>query len=235
MRAARHSAILLTGVLCLLLTAAQRQPYVTADQFDFQSLIGSPPADNSQEHRAEVRHMLELQAARTPAEVKRCQQEMGVNVYTFASILGPWFNPHDLPQTAKLFREVSNEGTIVADSPKKHWARVRPPVANPEIHPCVHLETSGSFPSGHATRAMLWATLLADMFPEHAKEILARGRQIGDDRVLAGMHYPSDVAAGDKLGVAMAKKMLANPAFDADFEKAKQECRAEEHAAAAHR
>jgi len=39
-----------------------------------------------------------------------------------------------------------------------------------------------------------------------------------------GMHYPSDVAAGQKLGAAVAKKLLENEHFKAEFEKAKEEC-----------
>ena len=53
---------------------------------------------------------------------------------------------------------------------------------------------------------------------------MARGKLIGQDRVIGGMHYPSDVAAGQKLGAAIAKSLLANEQFKTEFEKAKQEC-----------
>ena len=38
------------------------------------------------------------------------------------------------------------------------------------------------------------------------------------------MHYPSDVAAGQKLGAEIARRLLANPDFRADLREAKQEC-----------
>jgi membrane-associated phospholipid phosphatase len=56
---------------------------------------------------------------------------------------------------------------------------------------------------------------------------MARGKQIGDDRFLAGMHYPSDVAGGQILGAEIAKMLLANPAFLAKLDQAKAECLAE--------
>jgi len=54
---------------------------------------------------------------------------------------------------------------------------------------------------------------------------MARGRQIGDDRFLAGMHYPSDVAAGQKLGAEIARRLLANPDFREQLRQAARECR----------
>ena len=83
---------------------------------------------------------------------------------------------------------------------KKKWKRLRPPLADERIHPCVPLETTFSYPSGHATIGAFWATILAEMFPADRDIILARGTQIGFDRLIAGMHWPSDVIAGAKAG-----------------------------------
>jgi acid phosphatase (class A) len=141
-------------------------------------------------------------------------------------VVGDWFNEKDLPKTAALLREVTREATKITDVPKQKVNRTRPPLANPEIHPCVPLEHTGSFPSGHATRGIVWATIVAEIFPDDHDKIMALGKQIGDDRVLAGMHYLSDVAAGQKLGAAIAQKMLADPDFQTQLNKAKLECHA---------
>lgn len=225
MRSLRRSVGFSVLFLCLALAPATTRPaWVTPDQFDFKQLLGQPPADNSAEHRAEVNRMLDLQAARTPDQVRRCLDEVDVTAFAFASVLGDWFNEKDLPLTAKVMADANLNGKLITDAAKKHFARVRPPLAEPRIHPCVPLEHTGSFPSGHAMRGMLWAVLLADMFPDHRDALLARGRQIGDDRVLAGMHYPSDVAAGQKLGTEIAMRLLKNDDFRARLERAKQEC-----------
>ena len=59
---------------------------------------------------------------------------------------------------------------------------------------------------------------------------MARGREIGSDRALAGIHYPSDVAAGQTLGAAVVAKIRDNPQFKIDLEKARAECNAAIHA-----
>jgi hypothetical protein len=203
--------------------------FVTSDQFDFKSLLGDPPPDGSAEHKAEVNKILDLQASRTPEEERRCKDEEEVTVFAFSTVLGEDFNSKNLPVTAAVMSEALADTKAITGDAKLLWRRVRPPLAEPRIHPCVKLEHTASYPSGHATRGMVWAILLAEIFPDQRSALLARGKQIGDDRVLAGMHYPSDVVAGQKLGDAIAAKLLANPQFKTELEKARAECAAMVH------
>jgi len=87
-------------------------------------------------------------------------------------------------------------------------------------------ETSYGYPSGHATRGMLQALLLAELFPQQREAILVIGRQIGWDRVLIGKHFPADVHAARVLGQALARELLASPAFQRDLAEAKAEVQA---------
>jgi hypothetical protein len=218
--------IVLLALLSLAIAQARQTAYISGSDFDFRAILGDPPTDDSDQHRQEVQHMLDIQAARTADQEKRCQAEQNVTPFVFAEVLGPWFNEKELPQTAKLFAEVTRETTEIVDVPKQKWSRVRPPVADSRIHPCVKLEKTGSYPSGHATRGVVWATLLCEIFPDEKDALMSRGRLIGEDRVIGGMHYPSDVQAGQKLGTAIAKKLLANDRFKTDFAKVKDECHA---------
>ena len=52
---------------------------------------------------------------------------------------------------------------------------------------------------------------------------LDRGRQVGYDRVLGGVHYPSDVDAGQVLGPVIAQAWLAEPAHQRRLEAARAE------------
>jgi acid phosphatase (class A) len=52
---------------------------------------------------------------------------------------------------------------------------------------------------------------------------MERGREIGWSRVIAGVHYPSDLTAGRVLGMALARALLASPKFQEEFLKAKEE------------
>ncbi|MDO5687469.1 MAG: phosphatase PAP2 family protein [Neisseria sp.] len=61
-----------------------------------------------------------------------------------------------------------------------------------------------SFPSGHTAAAFVFATLCAVFFPAFALPALIAAVLIGLSRVVLGVHYPSDIAAGAALGVACA-------------------------------
>src|SRR5205814_3757349 len=111
-------------------------PGVAPERFDFQALLGDPPADGSPEHRQEVDRMLSLQAQRTPDEVRRCKSEETVSVFAFSTVLGPTFNAKDLPFTARLMRDVYDEAKKDSDAAKQRWGRTRPPIAHPRIQPC---------------------------------------------------------------------------------------------------
>lgn len=214
--------------LVLLVTALARaagEPkYIHPDEVDFTSFLAAPPADGSTEQQSEIATLLDWQNKRTPQEIARCQAEAPADAFYFANILGDWFDRKSLPVTAALIDQASADANRISAMAKNHWNRTRPFRADERIHPCLKLESSASYPSGHAMRGILWTTLLAEMFPEHKDELLAAGKQYGTDRILGGVHYPSDVKAGQELGAAIAKKLLASPQFKRDLERAKAEC-----------
>jgi acid phosphatase (class A) len=201
--------------------------FVPPSALDFKAILTTAPSQDSEQEKQEMDEVLWLQKTRTPDEIKRAESEVTITAFSFSDVLGSWFNPDDLPITAKLMTQVGADVKADGEAAKNEFGRKRPFMVDPRVKPCVTLETTPSFPSGHSTRATVWAYVLADIFPEHRMALLARARQIGDDRVLAGLHFPSDVEAGRTLGKAIADQMLANPDFQAELEKAKAECMAD--------
>ena len=222
-RFAQAASITLLSLLSLALSPTSQPAYLAPDNFDFKSLLGDPPADDSQQHKDEVAQLLTLQATRTPDDEARCKSEVNDTVFLFSTVLGPSFNAKELPLTAALMAEVAKQAKIPLGVAKKLWNRARPPLADPRIHACVDLEKSASYPSGHATRGILWATLLSEIFPDQRDALMARGKQIGDDRFISGIHYPTDVVAGQKLGAEIARRFLADEAFKVRLEAVKEE------------
>ena len=222
--------VLLTAIFSLAAGPATQPAYLAPDNFDFKSLLGDPPADGSPTQVQEIDKLLDLQAHRTPEEEARCKEEVDATAFIFAGVLGKGFDATDLPLTAELLKDVAHQAKVVAGAAKATWDRKRPYLTDTRIKPCVELEKTPSYPSGHATRGMVWALVLAEIYPEHRDALLARGREFGEDRELAGLHYPSDVAAGQKLGAEIAKRLLADPEFRAKIEKAKEEVLAHAHA-----
>jgi len=59
---------------------------------------------------------------------------------------------------------------------------------------------SPSYPSGHATQGTLVGNYLANKYPLHRGKFLKLGRDIARSRVIAKVHYPSDVQMGEMIG-----------------------------------
>ncbi|WP_313286491.1 phosphatase PAP2 family protein, partial [Corynebacterium vitaeruminis] len=85
----------------------------------------------------------------------------------------------------------------------------------------------GSFPSSHANQAALVTTLLSAVLPELAPQLLARGSQAGESRVVMGVHYPLDVIGGRMTGVAAAADRWNDPHMRDALTQAGAELRAE--------
>ena len=80
--------------------------------------------------------------------------------------------------------------------------------------PAMNLADSPSFPSGHTTYGYTGALLLALLTPERYREMIARGAEYGDDRIIVGAHYAMDVIAGRTLATYDVAHLLANdPAY----------------------
>jgi len=57
-----------------------------------------------------------------------------------------------------------------------------------------------AYPSGHSTQARMFATVLGRLFPRYKKDFDIIADSIDRTRLDLGVHYPSDIAAGKKLG-----------------------------------
>lgn len=72
--------------------------------------------------------------------------------------------------------------------------------------------SDGGFPSGHANAAWLAALAYAYAVPERFSELLVVAAELGDSRIVAGMHSPVDVIGGRILATALAAAILGDPA-----------------------
>ncbi|KML53627.1 hypothetical protein VL15_23925 [Burkholderia cepacia] len=75
--------------------------------------------------------------------------------------------------------------------------------------------TDGGFISGHQAEAMRDAVTMAWLVPERFQEMVGRGLELGENRILAGMHSPLDVIGGRMLSLALSAANLAAYASDA--------------------
>ena len=69
--------------------------------------------------------------------------------------------------------------------------------------------TDGGFISGHTAEAVRKAIAFAYVVPQRYQEMLARGMELGENRIMAGMHSPLDVIGGRVQGQAVAAASIA--------------------------
>lgn len=92
-------------------------------------------------------------------------------------------------------------GLVIQRELKWRWARNRP-CARPGGPPQrVSIPDPGSFPSGHTLHATLAAVVIWWTLPTLGPVFALIAVVTGASRVVLGVHYPSDVAAGAALGM----------------------------------
>jgi acid phosphatase (class A) len=199
--------------------------YVLRSQIDLPKLLPPPPAEGSAAQQRDLKAVLDAQAARTEAQIERAKVTAELSVFAFTDVLGTEFDAARLPKTAALFKRIYGDAIDVMQAGKNLWKRPRPFLASSDVHPIGDKPKSGSYPSGNALLGHLYAIVLADMLPEKSAELFARGDETGDNRVISGVHFPTDLIAGRRTAVAIAVALFANPTYQADFAAAKSELR----------
>jgi acid phosphatase (class A) len=145
-------------------------------------------------------------------------------LHAFDCAVGVQLDPAKAPAVLHVIaRATGDDGALIGPA-KEHYGRPRPLTGNDEPI-CVDRASvwGAAYPSGHATVGWTWAMILAELAPDRAGAILARGRAFGDSRVVCGVHWVSDVQAGRIVGSTVMAKLNANAEFESDMKAARAE------------
>lgn len=133
------------------------------------------------------------------------------------------------PALAHFLKRAYNTGNKSTAAAKKLYMRTRPFVQMNEKtwakYDTDFLRTNGSYPSGHTSLGWGTALAFAEMWPELQDTILRRGFQFGENRIITGAHYQSDVNAGYMCAAAAYIRSHHHPEFQQDMEAARAEYR----------
>jgi len=175
-----------------------------------KAATGLPPNPHSPAAENDLAILLWLQRHRTPDQIAKSWLLLDRNVVQFDRALGidmTRSTPTLVRGLTSFLKLVDGAKNTIKDSIR----RPRPFVSHPEIQVCLPPEFTWSFPSGHSSFFRTAAVLLADLVPERRQRLLAVGLLGGTGRTLCGLHYPSDVDAGQRFGEAAALQILASP------------------------
>jgi acid phosphatase (class A) len=213
-------ALFFLGVILCPFSHAE---YLSLQDIHVTEVLAAPPKADSAEQKADLLEVQSWQKRRTPEECARAEHVAHVTLASgFKSPDGP-LSESEVKRLSPFFDEIKEAAEIFIKDGKNYWRRPRPFVSTKSILPCTardKAEPSFSYPSGHSTLAWVFARVLAEVNPERKKQFFGRAKQIAQDRVLAGVHYPTDIVAGEKMGEIVFQHLMLSPEFKKDLKTA---------------
>jgi membrane-associated phospholipid phosphatase len=152
---------------------------------------------------AEVRALV---GARSPADTERILWwDVGGPAYRWNEIavdamLDGFVTSLAAGRGLALMHAAIDDAVAAAWAAKQTTARPRPSQADPAIVTAIAVPEGPSYPSDFAAAATAAAQVLGYLMPEHADAFAAKAEEAMQTRVLAGVEYPSDLAAGRAIG-----------------------------------
>lgn len=205
--------------------------------------IPDPPANSSDQTRAELNYLLGLQTQRTKLEEESSLFMASVyynprttpadsnyhayrkNLFFIGRSIGTWFNPDSLSKTAHLMANVWQDASYFIWAFKYKHLRVRPYVLEPGLK---NLEETNwaAYPSGHAANSYINAFIYQELAPEFSDVFMKDAYDMAHSREIIGVHYPSDSEASRILARQIVNKLFENADFQKDFAAARKEWQA---------
>jgi hypothetical protein len=125
--------------------------------------------------------------------------------------LGPVAGAESAARGARLLTDAIEAANVVIWKSKSAAKEARPYVLDPRTEVPKGGWTEGDYeshPSGHAGTAAAAAAILGALVPTRRTELELLADRVAYSRVLGEMHFPHDVIAGVRVGVAAAAAVL---------------------------
>jgi membrane-associated phospholipid phosphatase len=181
-----------------------------------------PAADDG----GELDEVKALVAERSAADVERIRWwDVGGPAYRWNQLatdamLGAFVTTLPATRNLTLLHTAIDDAVAAAWAEKRAVKRPRPSEADPSIAPAIPVPSGSSYPSDYAAAAAAAAGVLGHLLPDQADAFAEKAEEAMQSRLLAGVEYPSDVAAGRALGekvAALAIERGKADGFDAEW------------------
>jgi membrane-associated phospholipid phosphatase len=123
-------------------------------------------------------------------------------------------NPPRAARAYALLAAAWYDAFIASNDGKFAYWYLRPSMLDKGIEPLIPVPNFPSYPSNHSTLSTARCEVMAYLFPTRAEFIRRLGKEAGDSRVWAGIHFEIDNRAGVEIGKAVAAKFVQRARAD---------------------
>ncbi len=223
------------------LAATMMRTVYLIEDVPFLLQIAPPPANSSEQTRAELKLLMDLQKKRTDEDAGHYQRLAGIfhspnnfnpldrdydrnfsSLFHVGSPLGAWYNYKNFPLTAKLLSNAYRDATYYFYKMKVSFNRARPYMLEPALKNLERPQHQ-SYPSGHSSASYVNAFIMMEIAPELKDEFLKKAAEMAFSREVLGVHYPSDSEMGRQWARQFVNELFTKEKFINDFEAAKKE------------
>lgn len=175
---------------------------------DAAALRPAPPPDAAQT-KVELARLEELATQRGDWRARIAHWDTGAPSYRWNEIATDEMIRRGVPTPAAgrhmaLVHAAVHDALAAVWEAKAAYQRPRPAFVDETFTTAVATPASPSYPAEHAAAAAAAAEVLAHLFADKAAAFRRRAEEAAQSRLIAGVHFPSDVEAGAALGRAVA-------------------------------
>ncbi|WP_295165674.1 Ca2+-dependent phosphoinositide-specific phospholipase C [uncultured Brevundimonas sp.] len=218
------------GLAVEMVAGAPMRGYLApAERPDLTTVLAPPPEPDSPRDRANAEVFRETRALQGTARWDLATADVTGDKYDhFAQALGVRLTPEQAPVLTALLDRSGNDRSVVGVA-KEHWGTKRPYIGT-DLPICEdksdHLAGNPDYPSGHSAHGMHIAMILAELAPQRADALYARGREFAESRFICGSHSYSAAEAGILSGAVIYGAEQRSETFRRDMEAARAEVQA---------
>jgi acid phosphatase (class A) len=188
---------------------------------DWEKRIKLEPPPSGKAVAEEIAYLHRVSALRAERQAEINKQIESVVPYFFPAVM---MHQYSHPRTYELLAVPAALDHVVFHF-KQQFNRPRPSQLSPALGPIILVPGHPAYPSGHAFHGWFMGRVMADVRPDARAEIMAMAHRIGFNREVAGVHYPSDTAAGQKLADQVFELIKQQKLFGEVLAEAKAEWR----------
>lgn len=233
-------------VLCFLLfyslfisttCLAEVMPFLTEDEIPTVNFLPLPPESFEAEFSSDLQKYEWGKTVRNTPRGEQAKEDAAITLEYFSKIFSKPFDmvisKENTPEISALLERLLWTTYSCIGKSKSNMMRIRPFVQFNEPTPLPEeeerLKENSSYPSGHTMAGWAAALVLAEINPLNQNEILSRGFEYGQSRVIVGFHYQSDVDHARLIASVLVNRLHANADFLEQMQKAKAEFKAKQN------